>query len=242
MSLATRIVRKCISKARHAQLSTNTKFSHSIVIPEATYSPWSDDKEFASAFESIRQNTLVDIYRAYELWTLVRETSCLGGDILEVGVWRGGTGCLMAARAKQLNPSATVFLCDTFSGVVKAGERDSHYRGGEHADTSVEIVRQLATKMGLDNLQLLKGVFPDATGDKVEDRRFSLCHIDVDVYDSAKQVAEWVWPRLVVGGVVVYDDYGFPSCEGITNLVNERHQNQGAVTLHNLNGHAIVVN
>jgi O-methyltransferase len=210
-------------------------------MPEATYSPWNDDKEFATAFEAIRQNTLVDIYRAYELWTLVKETSRLGGDILEVGVWRGGTGCLMASRAKQLNPSASVFLCDTFSGVVKASERDSHYHGGEHADTSVEIVKHLATKMELDNIQLFKGIFPDATGAKIEDRRFSLCHIDVDVYDSAKQVAKWVWPRLVVGGVIVYDDYGFLACEGITNLVNERHQNQGAVTLHNLNGHAIVV-
>lgn len=241
MSLASRITRKCISAARHARLSTNTKFSHSIVIPEATYSPWNDDKEFVSAFESIRQNTLVDVYRAHELWNLVKETSRSDGDILEVGVWRGGTGCLMAARARQLTPTATVFLCDTFSGVVKASERDSHYRGGEHADTSVDIVRQLATKMGLDNIQLLKGIFPDTTGNKIEDRRFSLCHIDVDVYDSAKQVAEWVWPRLVTGGVIVYDDYGFLSCEGITNLVNERHQNQGAITLHNLNGHAIVV-
>jgi O-methyltransferase len=241
MSLASRIARKCISNARHAQLSTNTKFSYSIVIPEATYSPWNDDKEFVSTFDSIRQNTLVDIYRAHELWDLVQETISYGGDILEVGVWRGGTGCLMAKRAKQLNPSATVFLCDTFSGVVKASERDSHYHGGEHADTSVDIVRQLATKMGLDNIQLLKGIFPDATGDKIEDMRFSLCHIDVDVYESAKQVTEWVWPRLVTGGVIVYDDYGFLGCEGVTNLVNERRQHGGAVTLHNLNGHAIVV-
>lgn len=241
MSLASRITRKCISKARHARLSTNTKFSHSIVIPEATYSPWKDDKEFVSTFDSIRQNTLVDVYRAHELWSLVKETSHVGGDILEVGVWRGGTGCLMAARAKQLKASATIFLCDTFSGVVKASERDSHYQGGEHADTSVSIVQQLATRMGLDNIQLLQGIFPDTTGDKIESRRFSLCHIDVDVYESAKQVAEWVWPRLISGGIIVYDDYGFLSCEGVTNLVNERRQHPGAITLHNLNGHAIVV-
>ena len=57
-------------------------------------------------------------------------------DVLEVGVWRGGTGCLLAAKAQSLNRNATVFLCDTFSGVVKAGEIDNFYKGGEHADTS----------------------------------------------------------------------------------------------------------
>jgi O-methyltransferase len=64
MSLASRIALRCISKARHARLSTNTKASHSIVIPEATYSPWRDDAEFAAAFGKIKRNTLVDVYRA----------------------------------------------------------------------------------------------------------------------------------------------------------------------------------
>jgi O-methyltransferase len=241
MSLASRIAQKCISKARHANLSTGTKVSHSIVIPEATYSPWVDDDEFSATFEKIKQNSLVDIYRAYELWSLVQETSHLAGDILEVGVWRGGTGCLMAKRAKQLQPAATVFLCDTFKGVVKAGGQDSRYRGGEHADTSMDTVRQLTTNMEVANVELLGGIFPDETGDRIKNRRFSLCHIDVDVYESAKHVAEWVWPRLASGGVIVYDDYGFSACEGVTNLVNEHLQGRGSLTLHNLNGHAIVV-
>jgi O-methyltransferase len=245
MSLTARIARKCLSMARGAKLSTHTQVSHSIVIPGATYSPWIDDTAFSAAFQKIRQNTLVDIYRAHELWSLVGETSHLdgdtGGDILEVGVWRGGTGCLMAARAQQLQPAAKVFLCDTFQGVVKAGSRDSHYKGGEHADTSMHIVQQLADEMGLANIELLEGIFPEATGDRIEDRQFSLCHIDVDVYESAKQVAGWVWSRLVPGGVLVYDDYGFDSCEGVTNLVNERLQGREALTLHNLNGHAVVV-
>jgi O-methyltransferase len=240
MSLGSRIALKCISKVRHVRLSTNTRVSHSIVIPEATYSPWNDDKEFSAAFGKIKQNTLVDVYRAHELWSLVREASRLGADILEVGVWRGGTGCLMAERAKQLGSPATIFLCDTFNGVVKASNRDSHYQGGEHADTSLEMVRQLAVNMELANVELMQGIFPDETGDQIKNHQFSMCHIDVDVYESAKQVAQWVWPRLVSGGIIVYDDYGFSSCEGITNLVNERLQDR-AMTVHNLNGHAIVV-
>lgn len=241
MSIKSRFVLRHLPKIRDTPLATATKVSHSVVIPEATYSPWRDDEAFTRVFESICRNTLVDRYRAYELWSLAREVSQPGADLLEVGVWRGGTGCLLAARATEIAPSQTVFLCDTFRGVVKAGSYDSHYRGGEHADTSMDTVRQLATSMGLSNVELLEGIFPDETGNRIADRRFSLCHIDVDVYESARQVAEWVWPRLLPGGVLVYDDYGFATCEGVTELVNERRQRAEAVTVHNLNGHAVVV-
>ena len=130
---------------------------------------------------------------------------------------------------------------DTFSGVVKAGAKDGAYRGGEHADTSLDIVNDLASRMGLANIETLIGIFPEETGERIADHRFALCHIDVDVYQSGLDVLEWVWPRVPVGGVVVYDDYGFATCDGITRLVNERYVQRGAVTLHNLNGHAVVI-
>ncbi|HEY4469801.1 MAG TPA: TylF/MycF/NovP-related O-methyltransferase [Stellaceae bacterium] len=216
-------------------------FSHAPITPKATYSPWLDDAEFSRIYKLVRPNTIVDQYRSYELWGLVEQTIKLPGDILEVGVWRGGTGCLIAKRAQMLGSSATVFLCDTFAGVVKAGERDPHYRGGEHADASAGIVRQLIADLDLSNAAILEGIFPDDTGSLVAERHFSLCHIDVDVYESARDVLEWVWPRLAVGGAIVYDDYGFVSCQGITRLVNERVGRPGSLTLHNLNGHAVVI-
>jgi hypothetical protein len=65
----------------------------------------------------IQRNTLVDIYRCYELWTLVEQTSKLAGGIMEVGVWRGGTGALIARKALIAGVEDPVYLCDTFQGV-----------------------------------------------------------------------------------------------------------------------------
>lgn len=79
---------------------------HSHIKPAASYSPWLSDREFVAAYEKLRDCTLVDIYRCYELWSFARETNRIEGDILEVGVWRGGTGCLMA----QASPGKTVYL------------------------------------------------------------------------------------------------------------------------------------
>ena len=63
----------------------------------------------------------------------------------------------------------------------------------------------------------------------------------VDVYRSAKESVEWLWPRLVVGGMVVYDDYGFQQCEGITRFVNEQRGYTDRVVIYNLNGHGVIV-
>ena len=218
------------------------------VYPVADYEPWRIDAEFAALYRRVVEHTKVDIYRCYELWRLAGQAAKLSGDLLEVGVWRGGTGALLAARVAQRTGAYNgngfgakrVFLADTFSGVVKAGANDAYYRGGEHADTSPKIVQRLLEELEIDNAELLCGVFPDETGERIRTRRFSLVHIDVDVYQSARDTVEWVWPSLAVGGVVVYDDYGFYGCEGVTRLVHEEYERSDRLVMHNLNGHAVV--
>lgn len=216
-------------------------YSYSVLQPRATLSPWLNDKSFMDAFAIAQDNTLVDIYRLYELWSLVGETAKVGGDIVEIGVWRGGSGCLMALREQELGGDGKVYLCDTFKGVVKAGGADSDYRGGEHSDTSVEIVRALASRLGVRQFETLVGIFPDESAAGLKSERVRLLHIDVDVYQSAKDCVEFLAPRMPSGSVVVFDDYGFVGCDGVTRYVDELRQSNGFIYLHNLNGHAVLV-
>ncbi|HXW29706.1 MAG TPA: TylF/MycF/NovP-related O-methyltransferase [Xanthobacteraceae bacterium] len=212
------------------------------IFPQAVYSPWRSDAEFRRAFAAVRAHTLVDVYRCYALWSLVGQAGKLPpGDILEVGAWRGGSGCLMALRSRSAGLAGTVYLCDTFRGVAGAGELDSAYVGGEHADASEATVAALARRLGLDNVRVLAGVFPAETAHAIERATFRLCHIDVDVHDSARASFDWVWPRLVEGGMVVFDDYGFYSCAGVTRFVNAIAAAPDRLVLYNLNGHAVVI-
>lgn len=215
--------------------------AHEMAYPIATYAPWKSDAEFDRVYKAIRKNTFVDVWRCHELWTLLGELREIPGAILEVGVWRGGTGALMAARAQELGLDQTVYLCDTWKGVVKTTDVDTYYRDGKHDDTSRAIVERLVADMGLDNVELLEGIFPDETGDRIAGETFRLCHCDVDVYASAKGVLDWAWPRLSPGGVIVFDDYGFPACPGVTKLVDEQRMRADRLVVHNLNGHGIVV-
>jgi O-methyltransferase len=212
------------------------------VRPFATYAPWLADAAFRRTYDRVKANTLVDEYRCYELWQLVEQASKLpAGALLEVGVWRGGTGTLIASAAQRYGITEPVYLCDTFHGVVKASAADSSYRGSEHGDTSRQMVEDLVDRLDLDNVRILEGVFPDGTGAAVDSRVLRFVHIDVDVYESARDVLDWAWPRMAMGGLVVYDDYGFQSCDGITRAVNEQRTLADRVVLHNLNGHAVVI-
>ncbi len=214
---------------------------YGINLPNATYAPWNLDAQFKQIYSLVNTHTLVDIYRCYELWSLVQMVAHLEGGFLEVGVWRGGTGALIAKRALLSGISNTVYLCDTFEGVVKASDNDPLYAGGEHADTSQEVVDALLKDLELPNARILRGIFPDDTSSSIEETAFRFCHVDVDVYQSAKDIVEWVWQRLVVGGIVVFDDYGFETTPGVTRYVDELKPLHDRVIVHNLNGHAIAV-
>lgn len=99
----------------------------------------------------------------------------------------------------------------------------------------------MLSRNGLNEAQVLVGMFPEHNAEQV-DERIALLHIDVDVYESALGVLTWALPRLVMGAVVVFDDYGFHGCEGVTRLVNEFVMaNPQFRFFHNLNGHAVLV-
>lgn len=95
--------------------------------------------------------------------------------------------------------------------------------------------------MKLNNFKILEGIFPDETSHLVESERLCLCHVVVDVYNSARDVEKWIWPKLVLGGIMIYDDYGFIRTSGVTNFVNDERDKSDRLVFHNLNGQAIVI-
>lgn len=207
------------------------------------YAPWRKDREFLKLYEEIKDDTLVDIYRCYELWSLVVQSKkCFEGDLLEVGVYKGGTGALIAMASQRLQIKGTTYLVDTFEGVVKCSEYDNLYVGGEHADTSEDIVAALLKKLDLSNTYIIKGIFPDDMKEIYKNNKYRFVHIDVDVYQSGKDIFEYIWPSVVKGGIVVFDDYGYTGTKGITTLCDElKNRIDDGTFIYNLNAHGIFV-
>lgn len=223
-------------------LSALAKSSYQVIIPASTYAPWRQDRQFRQLFKKVKRHSLVNKYQGWELWKIVEQVHKIPGDVLEVGVWRGSTSIIMGRQLQTISPGKTLFACDTFEGVAKAAHPfDNYYKGGEHSNTSQQLTARLIALQGLNNIQLLKGIFPDDTGHFIADRRFCLCHIDVDAYASGQSVLDWIWPRLNIGGMIIFNDYGFPLTKGITRLFNEQYPKEDGMLIHNLNGNGIII-
>lgn len=232
---AIHAVRKAITPPLRGQPA------HTTLISSATYSPWHTDPVFQAVFTAVGDHTLLDEMRLHELWQLADQVGHLDGDGIEVGCWRGGAGAMVAARLAERRPGTAMVLCDTFSGVVKAGDRDRVYQGGEHGDATEDDVHLVAERLGVTDLEILRGVFPDDTGDAVADRTFKFAHIDLDVYEGVRDSFYWLLPRLVPGAIVVFDDYGSATTDGVRSFIDELHGNPAVAVVRNLNGQATAV-
>ena len=236
-SIGMRLIR---SRTRRTA-KTHNELAHSTVIAGASYSPWLSDEKFRRVYDVAKKYTLVDVFRCYELYVLASQLQDIEGDVLEVGVWRGGTAAAIKLGLMQSPAPREFFIADTFKGVVKASDKDSRYVGGEHADTDVSIVESLFKNLDLPLPTILQGIFPDDHPDAVKGK-IAFLHCDVDVYESTKDIIDWALPRLSRNAIIVFDDYGFPTCEGVTNYCNELRKTTDMTFMHNLNGHAIFIN
>lgn len=199
--------------------------------------PWMTDATFSTLYDQIRGYTLVDRTRCYGLYQIMEQMKKVPGDALELGVWRGGTGALVAKVA----PEKTVYLADTFTGVVKAAEWE-RYENGAHDDTNEVYVHHLFKQMGATNYKVLKGIFPEDTYAQLGDRPLAYVYLDADVYESTKDAFNAIWKQVSPGGIVAFDDYGFISgVEGIYKFVQEIKDDKDKLFIHNLNGQAYIV-
>lgn len=174
---------------------------------------WEEDAQFRQIMQTI-QYSLVDRARCYMLCQMARRTAQTAGEVAEVGVYKGGTARLLALSL----PHKTVHLFDTFAGMpVTSADFDKHVKG-EFSDTSLGAVQ--ARLKDCSNVRFYAGLFP-ATSGPIEQSKFSLVHVDADIYSSVRACCEFFYPRLEKDAVMVFDDYGFPTCPGARKAVDE---------------------
>lgn len=134
----------------------------------------------------------------------------------EVGVYHGGSLVRIAKYFKQ----TPFYGIDTFEGMPEPSKEDLHIKGN-FSDVDFDFMVGFF-KTILPNVRLIKGFFPDSIVLKrIEHNEFNFVHIDVDLYQSTKDCLEYFVPRLVLNGVLIIDDYGFPSTPGAKKAVDE---------------------
>lgn len=183
------------------------------------FSPWLGYGEFRSLYEKCRDYTLVSPDRCHVLYSLAKQAMRLDGDFFECGVYKGGTAILLAELlAAKGTAGIRLHLFDTFEGMPETDAKIDLHRLWDFADTDIDSVR---ARVGRQDLVELHQGFIPATFSGMENARIAFAHIDVDIYQSVLDCCSFVMPRLVAGGFVIFDDYGFPSCPGARKAVDD---------------------
>ena len=173
------------------------------------------DAEFNQLYKDVKSRSLLDKKRAFVVYKFAKNCMELKGSFAEFGVYKGSTSRIMYEAS---NKKKDIYCFDTFEGLHDIDNtKDPFWRKGDMKEVDYNDVKSFLQE---DNFKLIKGVFPESSINIPNDVKYSFVHIDVDVYQSAKDGCEYFYNRMIKGGVILFDDYGFLSCVGLKKAVD----------------------
>jgi len=142
----------------------------------------------------------------------------LPGHYCEFGVYRGATFSYAYRLLSGLFPGMRFFAADSFEGLPKPKGLDaldgytSNFHENEFACTEEDFITNLKRNgVNLDRVQTVKGWFDQTLSDgKAEEygiEKIAAAWIDCDLYESTVPVLNFILPHLIVGSVIVFDDW-----------------------------------
>jgi len=177
----------------------------------AHLSPFLEDEKFSVLYEEMVTNwfpgkRIEARWRAWLLTRFARQCQGLEGSFAEFGTYRAGYAFMILA----LSGVERFYLFDTFEGIPSDSLTDNEVeRGmaGELADTSPEYVAQLLARWE-GRFELVPGdVFE--TLPRIETGPLSFVPMDLNASAPTQVALEYAYPRLVRGGIMAFDDYGW---------------------------------
>jgi len=185
------------------------------------------DEQFWSIYSKAKEFSLTTIERMYSLYQTTKYVvdNNVEGAIVECGVWKGGSVMISAATLKMLNADKEVFLYDTFEGMSDPTEKDvsfnneSAYKNWEQIKSSNSIILCYSTldevkknvfSTGYDQnkFHFIQGKVEDTIPSQMPDK-ISILRLDTDWYESTYHELKHLYSKIVKGGILILDDYGY---------------------------------
>lgn len=173
-----------------------------------------------------RSFTLTSDERMYALHTAVQHIidANIPGDLVECGVWRGGSCMNMALTSLQRGrQDRLIYLFDTYEGMAAPEAIDVDLLGRTATElltsptesestkcfAPLAIVQENMRSTGypMEKVRLVKGLV-ETTIPSLAPQQIALLRLDTDWYASTRHELEHLYPRLATGGILIIDDYG----------------------------------
>jgi len=149
-------------------------------------------------------------------------------SIAECGCWWGhSTHILANILQAHVDFSGRLHVFDSFDGL-------SEFKPQDHSEfRSTQVLRNRARNgfrsdltqvtTSLDDFPFVR-IHPGWVPTKffeVEDEKFGLVTIDLDLYEPIRDAVQFFYPRLQDGGLMYFDDYGYETFPGAKIAVDE---------------------
>jgi len=141
------------------------------------------------------------------------------GDFMEAGTYRGGVAIFMAGFIAVSDPTRKVWALDSFRGMPGADYHGAKLSDQEHRDFEpgklatpggVRHAQRNFARLGLDHLANIVPGWFNETMPMLPVKRLAILRVDSDIYSSILETLEQMYPKLSIGGFVLFDDYKFP--------------------------------
>ncbi len=191
----------------------------------ATEFPPDFDDFTAALFRYVQPYTMTSKERVFALCRSVEYVvkQAIPGDIVECGVWKGGSMMAVAKTLMDRQAVRTLHLFDTFEGMPEPADVDKDFRGETAAQRMarekgaggfwvygpLDEVKRNLRDTGYDESRVVfvKGKVEETIPAHAPER-ISLLRLDTDWYESTYHELVHLYPRLSIGGVLIIDDYG----------------------------------
>lgn len=165
----------------------------------------------------------------------------LDGDFVDFG---GGFGIFASAIYKYLdfqNENRKYFLLDSFEGLKQETSTESELHRINHFkqfgcwyDEVVDNFKDYK------NMEIIKGFIPE-TLEQITSSKFCFASIDLNSFIPEKYALDYLWEKLVKGGIIIFDDYGFPGHEEQKSYHDEFAKSKGLLVYTSPTGQGILI-
>lgn len=174
-----------------------------------------NEKRFASAYQKAKETNpwpnFTLQWRTYIVCWFADYVKNLEGDFVECGV---NTGAYSRAVVDFINFPETkkkFYLFDTFNGLDETLVTDGEKKVGidKYFGVYKDVYQQVVDTFKPFNVKIIRGAIP-STLDLCDAEKICYLSIDMNCVEPEIEAVEYFWNKIVTGGVIILDDYGFP--------------------------------
>ena len=150
-------------------------------------------------------------WRTYIVCWFADMVKNLEGDFVECGV---NTGAYSRAVIDYIDVAKTTkkfYSLDTYEGLVPSVITEAEKKAGieEYLTHYSNVYDQVVKTFEPFNTKIIKGIVPDTLPECDAEK---ICYLSIDMNCVQPEIAaaHYFWDKLVIGGVIILDDYGFP--------------------------------